>query len=297
MEKVTVVTRSFQRGTSLNGEGKESFNHELFEGRVAGPISHLLGSDESDSPVERIIVVVNGEKGSPLAEKTGQQTRLSPTIKALRDRFPDEVASKRLIPFLCTDWGPNPGSATALSEGARIAHLWKAGWVLNWSPEIEMGGCRIAKALCFAEKHCLDVVGFLRESWWERPQWKVPQNTAALWRLKVLEAVGFFSRRCNGTGETIMVEGFGETPLAGMEDFHALLSALRDFPDKLRWGMVERACPLRWNTEFEDPRRQFEHDRKVARQYEVMKAWTQEVFPGVGFKEIMNMIFARCHLD
>lgn len=124
----------------------------------------------------------------------------TPTVSALKDAFGLEIATGRLIPRICFDWGKNPGSATALNEGAYVA--WKAGarWVMNWSPEIDLTGERIPQIVLFAERHDLSVAGFLRRRWWERPQWHVVQNTAALWRLDALETVGRFAASAMGRG-------------------------------------------------------------------------------------------------
>lgn len=128
MEKVVVVARSFQTGT---GEGGKAFDAQVFERQVARPISRLL----KDDSVKNIIVVVNGELGSKLAELSNKNGD-TPTMLALRERFPNET--NRIITVLCTDWGPNPGSAIALNKGLEIASKDpNIKWVLNWSPNIE----------------------------------------------------------------------------------------------------------------------------------------------------------------
>jgi hypothetical protein len=290
MNKMAIVVRSFQAGT---GEGGKPFDKEIFERQVAKPISRVLRSDA----VKNVIVVINGDEGSSLAEiKSGDG--MTPTLRALQDRFPDECGAGLITARVCTNWGPNPGSAIALNWGLEIV---KNGadvpWVLNWSPEIEMDGDRISLALAHAERHNLSVVGFLRQSWWEKPQWKVVQNTAALWRVDLLSSVGGFSEECNGTGRTVKTEEYGDVPLAGMEDFHALLKIMRAHTD-LRWGMVGRADPLFWDTDF--PRgseREINHLKKVARQYGVMQAWANSVFPELTFKKLMDRLFSACHFD
>ncbi|MBI2450006.1 MAG: hypothetical protein HYV47_00560 [Candidatus Nealsonbacteria bacterium] len=294
MEKVVVITRSFQSGT---GEGGKPFNGEIFENGLVRPLRRLLKFDEV---VQTIVVVINGESGNPLAE-IPNSAGLTPTMIALQETFSKEIEEKRLLLVLDHKWGPNPGSATALNQGFReIAEKISFEWVLNWSPEIEMDGYRVAQGLAHAEKYNLSAVGFLRENWWERPQWNVIQNTAALWKREIfnVNVVGGFSPACNGTGRTIPVEGFGETPVAGMEDFHMMLSLLEyehdEYNFEFRWGMVGRKAPLYWNTQFEPgSERERLHLRKIARQYAVMQIYAKDIFPEVSFHEVMNQLFTR----
>lgn len=289
MERVSVVVRSFQAGA---GDGGKIFNKEIFERMVASPISRLLKT----KVVQNIIVVVNGEEGNKLAELPSGG--ITPTIKAVFERFPNECASERIIRSVCTKWGPNPGSAIALNWGLDIAReKSETKWILNWSPEIEMDGSRIELSLIHAERHNLSVIGFLRQGWWEKPQWKVVQNTAALWDIKKLLEVNGFDPKCNGTGQTVKTQEYGDVPLAGMEDFHTLLKMAKKFPD-MRWGMVGRAEPLFWDTDFPSGSdREINHLKKVARQYLVMQAWTNDVFPELTFKKVMDRLFTSCHLD
>jgi len=285
MDKVAVVARSFQAGTGENGK---PFDGELFERLVAEPIDRLLRAEV----VQNIIVVVNCEPGNKLAELPGRG--IPPTVKALFDRFTKKYGSK-ITPSICTDWGPNPGSGIALNQGLEMAKQKNMEWVLNWSPEIEMDGSRIELGIVHAEKHNLSIVGFLRQGYWERPQWQVPQNTASLWNVNMLSAVKGFAKECNGTGRTVKTAEYGDVPLAGMEDFHAILRMLKQFPN-LRWGMVGRAEPLFWDTDFQGERLAT-HLKKVARQYQVMQIWVQDIFPELSFNQVMNRLFARCHID
>lgn len=289
MEKVAVVARSFQAGT---GEKGKQFDQELFERLVASPISRLLKA----AAVEKIIVVINTEPGSKLAEIVSNG--VSPTMQALKDRFPEEMHSERIKTIYCDNWGPNPGSAIALNIGWSFAEtLTGINWVLNWSPEIEMDGGRIELGLAHAERYHLSVIGFLRQSWWEKPQWHVAQNTASLWDIKMLRKVNGFDPKCNGIGRTIKTAEYGDVPLAGMEDFHAILKMLKLMPE-LRWGMVGRAEPLFWDTNFPaGSERLANHLKKIARQDQVMQAWANDVFPELTFKKVMDRFFAACHID
>lgn len=62
--------------------------------------------------------------------------------------------------------------------------------------------------------------------------------------------------------------------------------------------MVGRAEPLIWDTDFELGSEQLiNHLKKVARQYQVMQIWAQDIFPELTFKKVMDRLFASCHLD
>jgi hypothetical protein len=218
---------------------------------------------------------------------------------ALKARFPKEMKTSKIIILPCTNWGPNPGSAIALNMGLEIASQ-ESDWVLNWSPEMEMDSRRIELGLAHAERHHLPIVGFLRQNWWERPQWAVPQNTACLWKADLLSRVNGFASECNGTGRIIKIalrpgEEPEDIPVAGMEDFHTLLRMQKKFED-LRWGMAGRSEPLSWNTDFQGERLAT-HLKKVARQYQVMQIWAKDIFPELSFNQVMNQLFARCHID
>lgn len=289
MEKVAVVARSFQPGT---GEGGKKFDTELFGRIVARPISRLLKAEV----VRDIIVVVNGELGNEHAEFQNSQG-VTPTMTALKDYFPEEILSGKIITKLCLNWGPNPGSAIALNEGLGIAQrLENLKWLMNWSPEIEMDGRRIELGLAHAERYNLSVVGFLRQGWWEKPQWHVVQNTSALWDINELATVQGFNRECNGTGQMVKTLEYGDQPLAGMEDFHALLRIMKQSPN-LRWGMVGKAEPLFWDTDFPAGPRLDNHLKKVARQDQVMQKWAGDIFPELTFKKVMDRLFTSCYFD
>ncbi len=286
MKGITVITRSFQAGTG-GKDGKE-FDGESFSRRVAHPIKQLL----RDEILERIIVLVNGAPGNSLAERNDKNGEF-PTVSALNDAFPKEVSLGRIVLVACTAWG----YSTPLNEGLRIAREHEVARVLIWSPEIEMDGYRVREALKHAEQRNLPVVGFLRQRWWERPQWNVCQNTAAVWEITHLFSVGGFDPRCDGTGQTISIPDFGEVPVAGLEDFHALLRMMKHDPD-FRWGMVGRASPLIWDTNFpKGSERERNHLAKIGRQYQVMRFWAEEIFPDVSFEQAMDRFFACGHMD
>lgn len=291
MTGLIAVARTFQAGTGPNGK---EFNTDYFSEKVTGPIKDLLAG--SEKVVSGIVVVVNTEKNNPLAEgiyDSGQ----TPSTLALMETFPEEISNGRMIVHLCHNWGNNPGSGNALNEGIEIAQGMGAELAMCWSPEIEMNGYRISEALGFMEKRNLSVVGFLRENWWQKPQWHISQNTAAIWDIKILQNVGGFSPECNGTGKTVTTEEFGEVSLAGMEDLHTMLKILKSNPN-FRWGMIGRSNPLKWNTDFPaGSERLLNHLKKVARQGIVMSEWAKLIFPYLSYNQVMNNLFARYHQD
>lgn len=289
MTNLTVVTRSFQAGTG--GESGKVFDEKVFDQKVAQPIANLLRFSEV---VGNIVVVTNGEANNKLAEIIGDDNK-TPTVRMLEKKFPTEIQSGKIIPHICKDWGNNPGSATALNEGLILS---PTPWSMCWSPEIEMDGYKITSALNLAEKNNLFVVGFLRKRWWEKPQWNVVQNTACIWNIKLLESVGYFSSDCNGTGEKVTTLEFGDVPLAGMEDFHAMLRMMRAHRGEFRWGLVGRRNPLHWDTDFiPGSERELNHLKKVARQYLVMQAYADKIFPREKFENLMDEFFSVRHQD
>ncbi len=288
MQAITVVTRSFQTGTG--GVGKK-FNAEFFKEKVAKPIRKLLRFQET---VKRIVVVTNGDLRSNLAENLIGKN-ITPTVAALRETFPEEVACKRIITMVCLDWGKNPGSGNALNMGLEFTQ--KDDYVMMWSPEIYIDGYLIAKTMDFMEQRKLLVAGLLRENWWEKTQWNMAQNTAAIWNVAALKSVDGFAPECNGTGSTVNTEEFGEVLLAGMEDFHAMLRIMKINPD-FRWGMVGRENPLEWDTNFEPgSERGRNHLIKVARQAIVMAEYAKMIFPELSFSATMNRLFSRYHQE
>ena len=278
MRKVIVITRSFQPG-----KNEASFDIDAFK-KHQQAFKKILRIKE----VLKLIVVTCG---SGELKEIKNSKGILPTMVNLKNAFSKEISSGRLIPHVCTNWGNNAGSATALNDGLKIAQKEKAEWIMNWSPEIECDGHLIYEALSHAERYNLFVVGALRQSWWERPQWAIPQNTLAIWNMETLVSINGFSEECNGAG-TISTEKFGKVPLAGMEDFHAMLRIMKKYPEKFRFGMIRRIVPLRWDTNFKpNSEREIIHLKKVARQYLVMQEYAKKIFPDTRFNELMDYNF------
>lgn len=290
--RVSVVTRTFQPGT---GPGGKDFDSDYFSKRVKKPIEDLLKFDEA---VKRVVVVVNGEEQSKLGEIPDEDGYTS-SMYALKEAFSGAIKKDRMIIKLCKNWGPNPGSAVALNQGLKLVQAQgDTPWILNWSPEIEMDGYRIKEALKHAEQRGLNVVGILRERYWERVQWQLPQNTACLWEVETLKAIDGFDSWCNNTGKSVYLDEHGEVSIAGMEDFHALLRIMKSDELELRWGMIGHRNPMAWHTDFEEgSARRRRHLEKVARQEEVINTYCTEIFKELTYGDVMPKVFSCRHLD
>lgn len=288
LEKINIIIRSYQAGADDN-----SFDVKFFEDRLVKNIKNLLNYPEI---INSIVVVTNGEEGNPLAEKIIADN-VTPTVKNLEKFFPQEVKAGIIVPFISKIWGKNPGSGDALNQGLEILKD-KCKWVLMLSAEIEIDGYKIMSAINFARERDLSVVGFMRTLWWERPQWNVGQNTACLWNIDTLRDIGGFDKNCDGGDETVKTPEYGEVPLAGMEDFHAMIRLMGKYEDEFRWGMIGRFAPLKWNTQFEPgSERERNHQVKVARQYVVIRRYVEKTFPDIKFEEVMEKFFSLRHQD
>ncbi len=264
---LTVISRLFQAGATA-----QSYDMGKFK-RAAKAFWNILHSDD----VKRLIIVTNTEAGNKLAEVVNTEG-VAPTTLAIQSEFVAE--GDRVVAVQYDQWGKNPGSAMAVTYGCREAiRRGEKDYIMPWSSELAVTPAQIARALAFAESRSLDVVGFHRENWFLKLQYHVFQNTGAIYSVGTLVDNEFFSADCDGnTGRTLEVPGFGTVPLAGMDDFHFLLRALKN-QGSVRWGMVCRNAPLPWNVNFEPgSERALQHAQKVARQEAVMYAWIKDLF-------------------
>lgn len=288
LEKINIIIRSYQPGAD-----EKSFDFDFFESRLVKNIRNLLNYPEI---INKILVIANGDESSPLAEKMIGDN-LTPTIKNLEKVFPQEIKDGVIVSLVSKKWGNNPGSGDALNQGLDFLGE-SSKWVLMLSAEIEIDGYKIASALNFARERDLSVVGFMRTLWWERPQWNVGQNTACLWNTDFLRSVDYFDKNCDGGNEKVETSEYGSVPLAGMEDFHAMLRMMDKYGDDFRWGMVGKVAPLKWNVQFEPgSEREKNHKVKVARQYVVMRRYAEKIFPDMKFEDIMERFFSSRHQD
>lgn len=297
---LAVVTRTFQAGKNI-----EDFDLGFFRERVEAPIKKILKLDAIDGPV---IVMINGDKNSKLGEV--EINGELPSEHYLKQSFETEILAGRVIIKRCENWGINPGSAIALNEGDTIANNLGYKFVFHWSPEIDLNNGSnehnhlLHKAMDDLHEKNLSVIGLARQNWWEKPQWAIPQNTASIWRLDRLMAVCGFDQKCNSFGTEkdekiirmarieIGDETISEIPIAGMEDFHAMLRQMKVFED-FRWGIIKEK-PLVWNTKFpEGSDRLRNHLIKVFRQYCVMKKYVEAVFPEKKFDDVMDDFWSK----
>jgi len=271
--RVFAITRSFQGGTTFN-----TFDVTKFEKGVVAPIKKLL----STAPPEfaGIAVVSCAEPGSKYAEEVHDEN--TPTTLHLRKAFPEEIENGRLVPILSENWGLNAGSGTAINAGLGIAHTHSANKVLVWSPEIDLSGHMVSEMLNHMDEHALQLVGYMRNRWYQRLQWAFAQNTCAIWDINLLNNVGGMNPACNGDGKTtISTIEFGEVPLAGMEDFEMYLRASVASDEFIRWGAVGMRHPAVWDLALKAPgtREYDDNAKKIARQGLVMDAYAKRIFP------------------
>ncbi|MBU0597448.1 hypothetical protein KKF61_00450 [Patescibacteria group bacterium] len=284
-EKCTdVIIRTFKTGAGPRKKPPPD-EHIRYRDQIAEAIKRIKDSVF----VRHVYVVVNGDPDSPLAE-IPYADGSTYTTRLIRQLFPHS----NVRTLVCTEWGMNPGSDSALNQA--IYTIKNSGdhprWVLMLSKEIQMNELILHEAILLNDRHDLVVCGFFRQNWWERYQWQMVQNTAALWDFKTLIKFDGFDHRCNGTGETIEVDGIN-VPLAGMEDFHLLLRIQAVRGRSYRWGMVMKTEPLTWDLSRKNLAEMTLHNIKVARQAAVMHRWADEIMPKSDWSTIMNLCFSR----
>lgn len=286
LPKVTIVTRIFQARKDA-----QSYDQEVFLEK-AKSIENILLS----SLVERVIVVTNIDPTSNFGEIINENG-VAPTTHAMEKHFQN---SEKMILLQCDNWGRNPGSARALTFGCQYALSLGANLIMPWSPELKVDAERLVLALDYMEERDLDIVGFLREKWFMKAQWHFCQNTGAIYRASFLQKNNFFSPVCDDSDRYIELSHVGKVPIAGMEDFHTLLRALKETTD-VRWGMMCQQAPLPWNTHFAPgSERAILHNKKVARQEQVMFQYISDIFDVHSNAEkefILERVFAGISME
>lgn len=293
-----VIIRTFQRGATM-----ESFDQASF-GKLVLSIKKAL----SCSAINKIIIITNGDINSSLSEIEDKNGDL-PSEVNIRKEFYEEVRSNsKIIIKRCYNWGKNPGSGAALNLGDIIAKENKAEFVLHWSPEMEIDNLFLYRGILMLIERNLSVVGFAREGWWKKPQWQVPQNTLAIYNLDKLLAINGFRQQCDFFGEltddeTISrakietgLQDITKIPIAGMEDFDAMLRMMKFFGNNFRWALLKTEKPLRWDTNFKDQKRLRDHKIKVFRQGIVMETYASDIFPERSPDETISDFFARQYI-
>lgn len=279
-DRLFAVTRSFQGGATF-----ANFNQKKFEDGVVLPLQKLLKT--APPQFTGIAVVACGEAGSKYAEEVRDGD--TPTTHFVRQAFPKEIASGRIVPVVCTNWGLNAGSGTGINDGIAVARERGSDKVLVWSKEIDLDGFMVYEMLCHMELHALGLVGYARNYWFERLQWMFAQNTCAIWDIDILNAVDGMNPACNGDGKTTVTTAeFGEVALAGMEDVEAYFRASAQAGHFLRWGVVGQRHPANWDTARKVPgtREYDDNAKKIARQGLVMEAYAKRIFPHLTPREV-----------
>lgn len=272
--KVFGITRSFQGKATFN-----TFDQAKFDNGTAASVRQLLSAKPSG--LAGVIFVSCGDQNSPAREEVRDGE--TPTTLAVKRAFPAEVESGLVQTLVCTDWGLNLGSATALNEGVALARSLGATHHLLWSAaEIRLTGHQLYEMLEHLLRYRLELCGYARNGWTERRQWLFAQNTIAIWIDQLLADISGFDRRCNGDGvTTVQTTEFGAVPLAGMEDYRAYLQACQRRGQMIPWGFVGTRHPILWDLSAKLPgTEEYEKNaQKIARQGLVMDEYARELFP------------------
>ena len=285
MKKHSIVIRAWQRGAGRPGV---AFDQPAFERRLGRPIDLMLRT--SDHKLARIVVVVNTDRRFPdFIGETVVHDGLTPTMRELKARFGDAIDV-----LADPEWGNNAGSASALNAGWRhAAHCADVSHILSWNPEMALTGHHVERMRHHVYEHNLEICGYLRRGYWERPVFHLFQNTAAMYSTSALKEAGGFDTRCDGNdGTTIDIDGLGRVTLAGMDDQDLLLRLTKARGEVPRIGMVGRRDPAQWQRHFpEEPERQKAFDIKIRRQYAVLRAWTHIHLPQMSLEDYLDLVF------
>lgn len=297
--RVAVVIRWFQSQVGLpQADGSiKPFDMEDFKERLVNPLHRFMQSMGRE--VKRIIIVSNSDQRFGLGEATDNEGHTS-TFRALCHAFPREMAHDFIRVVIDPLWGNNAGTAHALNTGwatvqedPEITHL------LSWNPELQMTGGILARMFSHLERHGLDLTGAYRQGYWRLYQWQLPQNTACLYSMELLESLKGFSVECDGNDRSVIqIPSLGKVSRAGMEDYDLSLRYALQYGRFPRWGMVGRADPFFWDINFVPGSERAEMLRaKIARQPAVLEYRAQERFPNTPYPELMDTFFAHRHED
>lgn len=257
----TIIIRTFQ-------PKKEDFTFDIekLKNKDIIPLEQISKSNS----VKKIIVVLNGDFNSNFSEIADIKGEL-PSYKYLKELTNFKINGVELEPAICTTWGSNAGSATALNFGLNKV---ETDLVMTFSPEMKIDDIQLDSAINTMVNEELNVLGFLRKDWEKFIARCVPQNTAAIWKTEDLLNIGGFSSFCNGSnGHTITLDDGTKTDLAGMEDFHALIRLIKKIKD-FSWGMIGENQPIVWANE-NDKRNEI----KIKRQEIIMNQYLKIIQP------------------
>lgn len=278
-----VVIRLFNPGagkSDLNGSIKP-LDQKWFK-TVAASLESILAS--KDVPI--VVVVNNVDQNSNYSE--GKVDGMTPTHRALKEEFSFYYDNGKLAVIEHEDWGKNPGSGRAVQAG--IDYLLRTSATPNlmvWSPELAIDEQRLHSGLEWMYKNHLDAIGFLREHWFKRPQWMLPQHTAfigtrAHWKKATIP------EKADGDEERYIETSAGKALVAGMDDFCRQLEVIKVDPN-FKFGMFGASNPLPWNIDWNDTRQ----IQKIERQWQVAKTWAQEAYPDQPAETTIDQFFRR----
>jgi len=188
-QKIPVILRSFKPKSDFSDSHIPFVELSAYQENLRAVIDRYLGM----SIIGTIYIVTNGDPRSPLAELVVDGE--TPATRFAQSEYAD---TQRVQTIICREkWGANVGSATALTDGLRVIldSEMVPEHVLIASTTVDLSQEAIFKALHASETYHLQVVGFLRQNHWERYQWRLVQNTAALWRSSTFQRHGFFFGR------------------------------------------------------------------------------------------------------
>ncbi len=275
--QITVLVRSFINAERAQKPGLLAAYNEQ-RGR------QLRAFLQDNRAVSQLRVIVHADQSQDSAE-VHDERGVYPTRAMVAQQLGDEYAGTDIAVQLVHDgWGPNIGSGQALNQGLAQVHT---EYVMCWSPEMAITGEQLNRAQQLLHQSELAVLGFLRTGWQASLPWRIPQNTAAIWRTETLKSLAGFAPVCDGEdGELLHLPGEKHGILtAGMEDFHALLRLYQQ-PHAHRWGMVGVDQPIPWPLDLDDKR----VTDKVLRQQLVMEAWNCQLNPGQSLAQTMEQL-------
>lgn len=286
MEKIRVVIRSFKSGIGYEKPFIPEAEFEAYRTQLIESVSSVM----THPSVDRVHVVINSDPASSFSERPFPDGT-SPTSRILRKSFPQQS----VVPVFAQTWGMNVGSAAPVNNIIQACQHEGIEYVLMLSKESEFQQELLDQAIEVASYQHLLALGFLRRRWWRTFQWQVPQNTCCLWNVSKKFDFGGFDPRCDGKGETFEV-GTKTIPIAGMEDYYALLKMLKTHPHDLRWGMIGMRAPFEWDLSAKNPAEMNLHEMKIFRQQYVMRHYAAELFPDESWDSVMDRFFASCRV-
>lgn len=265
---------------------------------IIGAIERLTAINE----ISHIVVAVNTDFENR-GEKDGAFTkRLINSASGLK-------SNPKVVIHPVANWGKNVGSAAALNDAVteifyRLGRLpTERDIIFSVSVESWIKAGYIREALKFFETHDdLAVIGIKRkiiigddkeskalEAKFQKTvlQYRIPQNTMALWRADLLRLAGSFRTECDFSGLTEKIDG-QQVPVAGMDDFPTLLFLVRL---GYRWAIIGKKNPVVWDLSEvkKDPQRWQMNLNKMNRQEKVIGIWAQK-FHCLSIREAVEIL-------